>query len=202
MGAFVDETIFQGIFPHLEQMKIRLDFFYYLFSSKLTLTIKYIETLWNQFIFENFSLAERDIGFEFFEKLPSIDFISAELLKNILTTLLGSLDPSEFTRSSFRCFEKYFVAINQKVGKMNSDRQVKDSQLEELNSLWNIVLNVHNPVVFNEASDWLIHLYTQVTSKPYFRYHIQTNFSFFKKSKSLAPVNKKVKKILAFSYRQ
>lgn len=159
--AFTQEQIKAGLLS--EQLKIRLDFMMYLFSSSFSVSIPDLQTLWTTFILGNFGESEKDVVFEFIEKLSSADGVPMDLIQMVFLTLLPSLEFPSFGKSAFRCFKKYFILINQKNGRLNYQQQIIELDLAGLDILWSIVLNAQDPLVFTEASDWLIHLHTQVT---------------------------------------
>ena len=155
--------------PYLEELKQRLGFLSYIFTTNQDfLTKANLTLLYETFVIN--AVSEKESG-QFFYWLSL--FITSWSYSNILTNdfkififkdLILKIEPFTFTTSAFECFEKFFIGLNKEHGLIKSyyydeNFEVLDIKLIAIENLWEIMLESQNDSVFSYASSLLIRIY-------------------------------------------
>jgi len=141
-------------YKYIEHLEIRLNFLeFILFSSSLELTQENVDKLWKTLIENSLSPREREISLLWLEKIqtpPSgAERACSELIGQQIFEKMTSLDCSFFSPVFFEIFSRYFLLINEKLGRIKGyERPNKvfsygaiSSEILGLEILWEIIMS-------------------------------------------------------------
>ena len=155
--------------PYLEELKQRLSFLSYIFTTNQDfLTQANLTLLHETFVLNAVSEQESSQFFYwlslFMTSWSYSNILSSEFKLFIFKDLILKIEPSTFTPSAFECFEKFFIGLNKEHGLVKSyyyeeSLEVLDVKLIAIENLWDIMLASTNDSVFSYASRLLMRIY-------------------------------------------
>jgi hypothetical protein len=156
------EPLVGGFFSHIDHIKGRLDFLSYLISnSDVRLSNENLDILWKQFILTALTPTEQEVTFGWFIKLAqTVDDLKT--LHYVFQEKLTQLNFAEISISGLRCFIKYFITLNKRMGLLSPQEEVLEFSLLGFEALWKVPLEADNVDVFTEAVDFVTRLYLKV----------------------------------------
>ena len=155
--------------PYLEELKQRLAFLSYIFTTNQDFLTQANLTLLHETFVLN-AVSEQESGqFFYWLSLFMTSWSYSNILSNefklfIFKDLILKIEPSSFTTSAFECFEKFFIGLNKEHGLVKSyyyeeSLEVLDIKLIAIENLWDIMLESSNDSVFSYASRLLMRIY-------------------------------------------
>ena len=97
------------------------------------------------------------------------DFFSDDCLELLFFDTLLKLDFRIFTDSIYKCFEDFFIHVNEQYGQIvtsyNNKIEVYDSKLIGIEALQEIVLQVRDKAVYTKAFAFLLKIYKNISSE-------------------------------------
>jgi ubiquitin C-terminal hydrolase len=140
--------------PHLENVRQRLFFLEYVISNAaLTMRMEQVDLLWDLFITQALSSAEREVAFGWLERASSnasgdVVILSEQQLQHLFTDKMLTMSGSAITTAGYQLFERYFCRINDRQGKVKFAEEKNDKSIGlvspdavGLDKLWEIALD-------------------------------------------------------------
>jgi ubiquitin C-terminal hydrolase len=136
---------------HLEQIRLRLQFLNFIQSnSHLVLNMEQVDTLWDCLITQALTPEEMETTFQWLEKEISLGrnegntSFSEIVLQHLFVDKMLKMDCSQLTEAGFHVFERLFIAVNERSGKIRFNDEnlpfVTSNDLIGLSNFWDIVL--------------------------------------------------------------
>ncbi|XP_063973678.1 probable ubiquitin carboxyl-terminal hydrolase FAF-X isoform X2 [Diachasmimorpha longicaudata] len=144
----IDATTFtpDSRYNHVMQVQERLDFLRFLLKDgQLWLCAEQAKQIWQCLADQAVFVSDREACFKWFSKLmgeePDLD---PAINKDFFENNILQLDPTLLTESGIKCYERFFKAVNSKVGKLKLKRRtflMDDVDLIGTDYLWRVVTN-------------------------------------------------------------
>jgi len=155
-----------GYFPHLQRVRIHLNFLEYIMSHcALPLSKENLAALWECIIEKSLSLEEQTLGFQWLSSFCDKTMLEEENLEYLFKEKICSLPFVHITKAGYECFEQLFYAINLSQDKLCAGYrtfEVSDLELTGIESLWHIILTCEEEEVSDTAVTFLSSLYERL----------------------------------------
>jgi hypothetical protein len=118
-----------GRYSHKEHVQIRLAFLDYILtnSERIALSVEQVNTLWDCLITKALSDDEREGVFLWLEQVNNKEGFNENVIDYLFMEKMSSMDCTNLSRAGFGVYDRYFLHINEKQGKVKRQDRKNDT---------------------------------------------------------------------------